>query len=151
MMIDVPQNINVEDKIVGPLTAKQLGWMGVLGVILVILWNMVAKALFFIIGIPVALVFGALAFYRPYGQSLSSFIMFGVMYFFRPKVYFWKRSETTPSVNPQNTGVQKKEDRIVDKHISSAELSGLAHLLDSEGLQYDQKLQEILKNAPVKK
>lgn len=149
MLFNVPQYIDIEDKIVGPLTAKQLGWLIAMGVILLIMWNTLSKPLFFLLGLPVALIFVSLAFFRPYGQPLGSFLLFGVMYFFRPKIYFWKRT-------PQKETHVVQKGKIVesgpkDKRITTESLRELAQLVDSEGSQYDDKLEEILKKAPVKK
>lgn len=149
MLINVPQYIDVEDKIAGPLTAKQLGWMIALGVILLILWNVVPFVVFFIIGFPIALFFSALAFYRPYGQPLANFIFFGVLYFFKPKIYVWKRSPQNTITVPQKT--QSKTVVLPDKHLSSESLSELAEMLDSEGSVYNPDLEQILKKAQVKK
>jgi len=150
MLINVPQYIDVEDKIVGPLTGKQLGWILVLGVLLMVLWNMVPGPVFFILGLPLTVLFVALAFYRPYGQPLGSFVIFGVMYFFRPKIYVWKRSPMQEVKNaPQK--IKTVEDIIPDKHISSQSLRELAGLLDSEGQNSNTELEKILKNVPIRK
>jgi len=149
MLFNVPQYIDIEDKIVGPLTAKQLGWLIAMGVILLIMWNMLSKPLFFLLGLPVVLIFVSLAFFRPYGQSLGSFLLFGVMYFFRPKVYFWKRTSQKEAhvVRKGKTA----ESGPKDKRMTSESLRNLAQLIDSGGTQYDDKLEKILKKAPVKK
>ena len=47
MLINVPQYIDVEDKVAGPLTLKQLGWMLAMGIILLILWNVFSGIVFF--------------------------------------------------------------------------------------------------------
>ena len=57
MLINVPQDIDVEDKVAGPLTMKQLGWLIGLGIILLILWNVLPAIPFFIIGLPLTLIF----------------------------------------------------------------------------------------------
>ena len=149
MLINVPQYIDIEDKIVGPLTAKQLGWLIAMGVILIVMWNMLPGPLFFLIGLPIALIFLALAFFKPYGVPLGNFIIFGIMYFFHPKLYFWKRTpqREAPSMHKKNeiASVSAK------KELSSEELRELARLVDSEGAQYSTDLEEILKKAPVKK
>jgi len=149
MLINVPQYIDVEDKIAGPLTAKQLGWIIGLGIILLILWNMVPSPVFFILGIPLTILFVALAFYKPYGQPLGSFLIFGIMYFFRPKVYIWRR---TPE---KFVKVAQKEQAVKtvspDKHISAQSLKDLAQLLDSEGSTSNAEIEKILKPAPTKK
>lgn len=153
MMINVPQFIDIEDKIVGPLTAKQLGWMIFLGIVLLILWKMAPLPVFIVIGLPLALLVGGLAFYRPYGQPLGGFIIFGIMYFFRPKIYFWKRPIQSGGANIPQKAPNSKENQFLNKEksISKESLAGLAGLLDSEGTQYNETLQEILRNAPVKK
>lgn len=149
MLINVPQYIDVEDKIAGPLTAKQLGWIIGLGIILLVLWNMVPAPVFFILGIPLTILFVALAFYRPYGQPLGSFLIFGIMYFFRPKVYIWKRTpEKTVNVSQKT---QTAAVVLPDKHISSQSLRDLAQLLDSEGMTSNAEIEKILKQVPTKK
>ena len=72
MLINVPQYIDVEDKVAGPLTVKQLGWMIALGIILLVMWNTMPAAAFFVIGFPITLLFLAFTFYKPYGQPLGS-------------------------------------------------------------------------------
>lgn len=149
MLINVPQHIDVEDKIVGPLTAKQLGWIVALGVILLVSWNMLPKALFFIAGIPLTIVFVALAFYKPYGQPLGSFVIFGIMYFFRPKVYFWKRTPQKDSELPQKKVVSAQQP--VQKSIDQETVRNLAQLLDSDGMHYNEGIEDILKKSAQKK
>lgn len=149
MLINVPQYIDVEDKIAGPLTAKQLGWLIGLGIILLIMWNMVPTPVFFILGFPLAILFVALAFFKPYGQPLGSFVIFGVMYFFRPKVYIWKRTPERVSNIPQK--VQTVTTALPDKHLSSQSLKDLAQLLDSEGMASNSEIEKLLKQAPTKK
>ena len=148
MLINVPQYIDVEDKIAGPLTAKQLGWMILLGVSLLVMWNMLSKTMFFIAGFPLAALLLALAFYKPYGQPFGSFIIFGIMYFFRPKVYFWKR---TPQKENKEQKKQVVENHVIDKRITYESLRGLAQILDSEGTQDNKEGEEILKKIPSKK
>lgn len=149
MLINVPQYIDVEDKIVGPLTAKQLGWVIALGVILLIMWNMVPVPVFFIIGLPLTIFFVAMAFYKPYGQPAGNFLIFGIMYFFRPKVYVWKRTPIMVS----NVSQKMKTAAVLtpDKHMSSQSLKDLAQLLDSEGMSSNPELEKMLKQAPIKK
>jgi hypothetical protein len=148
MLINVPQYIDVEDKIAGPLTAKQLGWIIGLGIILLVLWNMVPAPVFFILGLPLSILFVALAFFKPYGQPLGSFVIFGVMYFFRPKVYVWKRSPQQAEKVSQK--IQIKTVIVPDKHLTTTSLKDLALLLDSEGSTSNNELEKILRQVPKK-
>lgn len=148
MLINVPQYIDVEDKIAGPLTAKQLGWMIAMGVTLLILWNVVPTPVFFIIGIPFSLLMVGFAFYRPYGQPLGSFVIFGALYFFRPKVYIWKRM---PQKEIKEAPKVKVVNPVFEKQISADSLRDLAQLLDSEGMEHSEGVEQILKQLPTKK
>ncbi|EKD58864.1 MAG: hypothetical protein ACD_56C00037G0009 [uncultured bacterium] len=149
MLINVPQYIDVEDKVAGPLTIKQLGWLIALGVMLLILWNVVPFAGFLVIGFPLAIIFGSLAFFKPYGQPMGSFVIFGIMYFFKPKVYIWKRTPQNVINVPQKAKVEQKFSP--DKHLTEDSLRNLAQLLDSEGNNYSHDLDDIMKNQPIKK
>lgn len=103
MIYSVPQYIDVEDKVAGPLTVKQLGWMIILFVLLATMFTMIEnRVVFVILAIPIVLFFVALAFYRPYGQPLIGFVIAGFRYFFNQKIYVWRRV-------PKNAAVKDKE------------------------------------------
>lgn len=144
MLFNVPQYIDVEDKIVGPLTGKQLLWMISMGVILLILWSTVSRAIFFIVGIPVALIFIAFAFYRPYSQPLIKFIIHAVLFLFRPKVYTWKRTAKGTQITKKKVApVSIKEDRSMTRE----DIEALAKTLDTEGMEKNKRvLERINKN-----
>ncbi len=104
----VPQYIDVEDKIAGPLTWKHIGWFFAGGTILAILWNLVDTVTFYIIAVPTAIATFMLAFYRPNGVSLITFIGYGFTYLFRPKVYTWQNEIVKP---PKKTIEQKQRSQ----------------------------------------
>ncbi len=140
MIFNVPQYIDVEDKIAGPLTAKQLLWMIGMGATLFVFWTVLDKETFYVLAIPVVLIFVALAFYRPYDQSLISFIGLGISYLFSPKVYSWKRisSGKIEKIISQ-TEKEKKEEK---KNLSEKDIEELARLLDTEGFERSQIIKE---------
>ncbi|MDO9231235.1 MAG: PrgI family protein [bacterium] len=115
MLFNVPQFIDIEDKIVGPLTAKQLGWLGIAGVLLLIFWSTLVFSTFLPVAIITLGIFGALAFYKPYNQPLLNFLMSGVNFFMKPKVYVWKRYYDNMKANKK---IQKpKEETIVKRKV----------------------------------
>ena len=132
MHYNVPQFIDIEDRIVGPLTAKQLLWMFAMSGVLLVMWVTIeTKTYFFIMGIPVALLFVALAFYRPYGQSLSNFIASAFLFLVKPKIYLWRREAR--SVKTMKKDVSVQDNFSVDKKtVRQEELHNLAEILDSE-------------------
>jgi hypothetical protein len=131
MMSSVPQFIDVEDKIAGPLTWKQLAWMIGLGTILLVLYNVFPTVIFFIVSVPIVILFSALAFYRPYNQPLILYMIYATYFLFRPKIAVWERPvagrtrqrETAPepSVIPQPRA----------KKVTLDELHALAKVVDN--------------------
>ena len=132
MTFNVPQFIDVEDKIAGPLTWKQLLWMIGLGAVLLVLFNAVTTTFFFILAIPVVLLFAALAFYRPNNQPFIIYIIHGAMFLFRPKVAVWERPV---NAMPRQKPVRESEAVALprDKKVTMAELQELARIVDSRG------------------
>lgn len=129
MMSSVPQFINVEDKIAGPLTWRQLLWMIGMGATLFVVYRFLGLIGFFIIGVPIIVLFSALAFYRPQGgQSLINFFFHGIIYFFKPKVAVWERPATKPKPVPANRS--PLQTAVPEKHITAMELRSLARILD---------------------
>ncbi len=128
MLFNVPQFIDIEDKVAGPLTAKQILWMAGMGGVLFIVWTFLDTATFFVVSIPIIIIFVLFAFYRPYNQSLLFFSINAVMFFFRPKVYTWERPGTV-----KNDIVKPKEEKvsIVErKALSVDEIRSLAESVD---------------------
>ncbi|HBP01547.1 MAG: hypothetical protein UY41_C0029G0004 [Candidatus Moranbacteria bacterium GW2011_GWE1_49_15] len=155
-LFNVPQYINVEDKVAGPLTIKQLLWMIGMGATLFTMWSLLSKAVFFLLGIPTALLFVAFAFYRPYGQPLISFVFSGIRFMFGPKVYVWKRTTQKMQVNYQQRQNEAKQEKAMesqdDRRRKALEnLKGIAKIIDSKGTEADEDVVSILKKPEVRK
>ncbi len=98
MQFHIPQNIDIEDKIVGPLTLRQAiylaGGAGAAYFVFRLFTNYLFIALPIIVGI--AVLTWALAFYpreklgRPFIEVLESAFWF----FFKGKLYTWKKTPT---------------------------------------------------------
>ncbi len=114
-MTSVPQFIDVEDKVAGPLTWKQLGWMIAMGAVLFVLYTIFNGIFFFLIAVPVVLLFVALAFFRPNGMAFPQFIFYSVTFLFRPKVSVWERPayKPLPQKTSKNTNANHEPSRIV--------------------------------------
>lgn len=129
MHYNVPQFIDVEDKIAGPLTWKQLFWVIGLIITLVVLYNIFIFEVFLMIAIPLGLLMSAFAFYRPYGQPLITMMFYGISYLFGPKLFVWRR---TPRPARRNVPKKKKgEEKPRDtKVITIDDINTLARSLD---------------------
>lgn len=128
MQFNIPQFIDKEDKIVGPLTAKQLGWLFGAGAIMLVLWAFLDNSALIAAAIPIALIFGALAFYRPNNQPLISFLFASIHYFIRPKIYVWKR--IPEPARQVKKAAQKTMTAIEKKELSSRKIEEISKLLD---------------------
>jgi hypothetical protein len=129
MLFNVPQFIDIEDKIVGPLTAKQLGWMAIAGVILLVLWTLLEGASFFIIAIIVFAIFGALAFYKPYGQPFIEFITSSARFVGRPKIFIWERNYDSIKHIEKKTA-KAEEKKVLHHTLNIKEIRDISKELD---------------------
>lgn len=132
MMFSVPQFIDVEDKIAGPLTWRQLLWMIGMGAALLTFFNLFDTALFIIIAIPTVLIFVLFAFYRPNGFSMTTFAFYAILFLFRPKVSVWERPvKARPVVKAPDKKVAPPSTG--SKQIELDKLKELARIMDSHG------------------
>lgn len=130
-MFSVPQFIDVEDKIAGPLTWKQLGWMIAMGAVLLVMFLMFKQGFALVAAVPVVLLFVALAFYKPNGFPLTTFIFHGTMFFFRPKIAVWERP--VHHVVPEKKEPEKPEiNEAEHERPSTDKIKELAKLIDRE-------------------
>ncbi len=91
MNFQVPQYVDLEDKLAFRLTLKQLGWFALGGVILFALWTIFEKWVFWVMFPIVTAGAAALAFYRPAGLSLITFLIDGFKHLVRPKKLTWTK------------------------------------------------------------
>ncbi len=129
MLFNVPQFIDIEDKIVGPLTAKQLGWLAMGGVVALVCYALLDQSAFWLSAIIIAIIFGSLAFYRPYNQPLIKFILSSISFATRPKMYIWRRvsEKTAKSSVKKQTAIST----INKKNIDSKRIDEVSRILDS--------------------
>ena len=127
---EVPQFIDIEDKIAFQLTAKQLGWIALGCFFIFIAWVMLEKAFFIVTTVIVIIFILALIFIKPYGQTLPVFLKNVFMFTFKPKIYIWRRGYQN---NP--VGDKKKKPKAVvkktnKKKLSPAEIKNAVQSLD---------------------
>jgi hypothetical protein len=107
MQYQVPQFIEIEDKIFGPLTFKQFLYVGGGAAIGFIFWMTTPKIIAIIIGAPLVGFFMAAAFYKVNGRPFLMFIEGAVRYALSSKLYIWRKTEKKiekkeETVKPQN-------------------------------------------------
>lgn len=95
----VPQFIDIEDKIIGPLTLRQFLYLLGGGAIVVVARALFVPFLFYIISFFVLGLSFALAFYKVNGIPFPKIIAAALSYLSRPRLYIWKQEEL-PSKKP---------------------------------------------------
>jgi PrgI family protein len=92
MRFEVPQFIEIEDKIVGPFTWKQFVFLaGGAGIIIILL--KLGFIFFVVIGIPVAALSASLAFHRVNNRPFLIFLESFLTYTTKKKLYLWRKDQ----------------------------------------------------------
>lgn len=132
MQFQVPQFIEVEDKIFGPLTFKQFVYIAGAAGISYMLWRVLPIYL----AAPLILTFAgggaALAFFKYNGQPFIQALEHGFYFFIRTKLYLWSTESSAPK--PVLATTQQSELRTLGNvyvpKLSDSRLHELAWSLD---------------------
>lgn len=96
MRFQVPQFIEVEDKIIGPLTITQFIFLaGGIG-FFVAMWLILPAWLAILVGAPVAIFGLALAFYKVNDRPFIFALQHGLEYTLKDKLYIWDKERVKP-------------------------------------------------------
>ena len=127
MRYQVPQFIDIEDKIIGPLTIKQFvylaGGAGMSFIIFNFLPLILAVVLLAVV-IPLSL---ALAFYKVNNKPFIDFLEAAFIYYTKQNLYLWKKEEKKPVAK---TEVEAEPPQLVVPSLSESKLKELSWTLD---------------------
>lgn len=123
----VPQFIDIEDKVIGPFTVKQFLWLLLGAGLMFILWTSFPFGLFLVVGSPVAALFLGLAFYKVNGRTFLSFLVSALVFLVSPKKLVWEK-DLKP--RPQVFSEAEIKDAPHAEKISGNRLKDIAWKLD---------------------
>jgi PrgI family protein len=138
MRFEVPQFIEIEDKIFGPFTWRQFLYLGGGVGMGVVLFFTTSFLVFLLIGLPLALLAGALAFYPVNNRPFSFFLEAIVTYMQGKKLYLWQqKKEVIHKYNftPSSVGHNENVPPPTPLPRSSVTTVSLARRLELEALQ----------------
>jgi hypothetical protein len=140
MRFQVPQFIEVEDKLFGPLTFKQFIYLaGAVG-ISVMLWLLLPTFFAILFAVPFLILGGALAFYKVDNRPFINVMEAAFSYFFKSRLYIWKKEEKEVLRREEQ---KKGEPIIYVPKLSESKLKDLAWSLDiKESIYSDGKQQK---------
>lgn len=141
----VPQNIDMEDRIVGPLTMLQFVYLLIGGMIIYVSWMTFDFSLFMVVALPVGFFTLCMAFLKVQDQPFSKFITATLLYLTKPKTRVWQKESvrshlTIVAKTPSTPREQSGNHAILD----SSARENLAQVLDSGG----KTEAPIMKNEP---
>ena len=129
MRFQVPQFIEIEDKIFGPLTFKQFIYIaGGVG-LSVVLFLFLPTFLAIIIALPIILFAAALAFYKVNSKPFVNVVEAFVKYAFTNKLYIWKKEEKQV-ISSKEQEVRKPIEQVYVPKLSRSKLKELTWNLD---------------------
>jgi hypothetical protein len=133
LQFKVPQDINLEDKIVGPLTIVQFIYLLSGGIICYLIFNALKGRVLLAIVImaPIAIFALALAFFKVQDQPLIHFVKAGLIFWSSPKTRLWKRQGEAPQIIYEGPKKKTKEQIPIKRIIDKSELEKLAYVLDT--------------------
>ncbi len=138
MQFEVPQFIEIEDKIFGPLTWRQFLYLGGGGLMAVVLFITAPFIIFILFGLPVGLLALALAFYpvnnRPFSHLLEAIYIFLT----RKRVYHWEQKNPVVYKETADIGRAANPYDFTNNKENKKDIASLARRLEVEALQKNQ-------------
>ncbi|HVY73080.1 MAG TPA: PrgI family protein [Candidatus Paceibacterota bacterium] len=131
MRYQVPQFIEVEDKIFGPLTLKQFIYLAGGGGLCLVYFTFLPLYLMILLALPTIALSLALAFYEINGRPLIVAIEHAFGYYTGGKLYLWKQK--TPSLQntpAKNAPAPVQTSPLVAPKLSESRLKDLAWSLN---------------------
>lgn len=129
MRYQVPQFIEVEDKIFGPLTVKQFLYVAAGAGAGFIIWSLLPNFIAIFIAIPVVGFFLALAFYKYNDRPFVYTVENSVKYFLGDKLYIWKKQDR--KIDPKKPEEEKVDDSgLYVPKLSDSKLKDISWSLD---------------------
>ncbi len=136
MQFEVPQFIEIEDKIFGPFTWRQFLYLGGGVGMAVVLFLTTPFIVFVILGLPVGVLAGSLSFYPVNNRPFSLFVEAVYNYFRRHRLYLWQQQREivhkqsfTPTTSIPGTTYMHPNDA------PKKDITSLARRLELQALQ----------------
>lgn len=132
----IPQFIDVESKIIGPITTRQFLILLVMALIDFIAYKLADFSLFIIIAVFDLGLFGTIAFLRINGQPFHFFVLNVAQTLKKPKLRIWKKviSQAELNQNVKETKTAAPAKVIPQKTMGTSRLAELALIADTGGV-----------------
>ena len=136
MKYAVPQFIDTEDKILGPLSARQfLIELAMLGLVFAF-YKMFDFTLFLLVGIPTFIIFSVFAFTRINGQAFHYFVLNLLLTIRRPGLRVWNKEPTDAEVLAfvREMPPPPPKPKVVKEALAASKLAELSLVVNTGGV-----------------
>lgn len=130
MRFQVPQFIDVEDKIFGPLTLKQFIYLAGGASIAVAAVTFFGVFLGILVSLPIVILALALAFYRVNNRPFINILESAFKYTLKDKLYIWKKKESEEKSAQGGSALGGKYSSLVVPNLSGNKLRDMNWQLD---------------------
>jgi PrgI family protein len=121
---EVPQFIDIESKVVGPLTLRQFAFIAAPTLVVFFLFFVLNM----VVWVPVTIVLMsagiALAFVKISGRPLYAVVLMAFSYLWKPKLFLWRRPVVEEVIEVPTT----KEDIALRRNALQMAASGISHV-----------------------
>jgi hypothetical protein len=135
--VTVPQFLDVEDKIIGPITVRQFIEMLVAGIIIFIFYKIFDFSLFIVSGLFVSAIAVIFAFVKINGQPFHIFVLNFILTLKNPKLKVWKKVVDDDLLKASLKKPAEENVPVVQtkrRTITSSSLSELSLIVDTGGV-----------------
>lgn len=137
MQFKVPQNIDMQDRIIGPLTLGQFFYLLFGGLTIYILFNKLVLAglsfFFWILAIPTGLLSFAMAFLKVNDRPFPFFFLAAIRFLSQPRQRVWQHSAEAAPKKPVKVRPDDNSTVVPRKSLDTVKVRELADILDKGG------------------
>ena len=131
MRFQVPQFVDIEDRVIGPLTLKMFAYYAIAGMALVPLYVLLDLGAFITLALPTLGVAALFAHVRLQGQPLIAVTQHAARFYVSPRVYLWRRGGKSYAMIIRGEEYDELADNLGME--AATTLSAIAQKLDTQG------------------
>ena len=132
MRFKVPQNIDMPDRILGPLTMVQFVY-GVIGIgTCYVVYMSLPKPLNYMVALPIAVFTFCVVLVKVNERPFLIFLSAAIQFFMAPKQRLWHQGSDQDMKVEVYHPKSDTGPKVASKEVSREQMENLAHILDSE-------------------
>ncbi len=131
----VPQFIDVEDKVIGPITVRQFIIIMAAGALIAICWKLFYFNTFLVVALLIIFITIVVAFAKVNGVHFHIFFINFLITMFKSNVRVWNNSFGKESLRIETEKVAPSEkNKLPEKSFNSSRLTELSLIVDTQGV-----------------